>query len=538
MADRVLFNTRREANITRYQLLVAGLLAAGAIFLLLQSGLSLRWNLAHDAAVLHYGAFLIDHYDFVPYRDLYDTSLPLTYLFHLAIGTTLGYGNMAFRIVDVAYLAALLFVTFRIMRPFGSLVAWAAVVAFGILYQSFGHFFSLQRDYLAILPAAVAIWVAGSGALAGRRWRYLVVGAMFGLGASIKPHFVIGLPAVLLYALATDGQAIIPWKKAFDWRGFAGAVALAGVGLALAIAMPVAWVWYRGGLPALGSMVSEYLPLYSTLNGKFLMMGPREKWLYVFYETQVMGGKAGLLMTTVLGLYFGLIDSTLPAAQRRLVVLLAVLTPVYLLYTLIAAKFWAHHWMPFYYFAVCSSALALLPVEARGSATARRIFVLVAFAVGLGMILRPAPEFIDQVFNKTVEPGAHGRADIMTEFLARELEPGDTVQTLECVSGGSTTAFRRVGARLATPYICSTRFYHHLSTPTTQAFRRDFIARLEAAPPRFITSVPGMQQPRGPDTTTEFAELARFLAERYTVVLSGDSADGASYYVYERRDEP
>lgn len=538
MVNRVLSNTRREANLTWYQLLVAGLLAAGAIFLLFQSGLSLRWNLAHDAAVLHYGAFLIDHYDFVPYRDIYDTSLPLTYLFHLAIGTVLGYGDMAFRIVDVAYLAVLLFVTFRIMRPFGSLVAWAAVVAFGILYQSFGHFFSLQRDYLAILPAAVAIWVAGSGALAGRRWRYLVVGAMFGLGASIKPHFVIGLPAVLLYALATDGREIIPWRKLFDWRGFASAVALAGAGLAIAIALPVAWVWAEGGLPALWSMVSEYLPLYSALNGKFVMMGPREKWLYVFYTAQEMGGKAGVLMTAVLGLYFGLIDSALPAAQRRLVVLLAVLTPVYLLYTLIAAKFWAHHWMPFFYFAVCSGALVLLPVEARASAAARRIFALVAFAVGLVMILRPAPEFINQVFNNTIEPIAYGRADIMTEFLAREMEPGDTVQTLECVSGGSATAFRRVGARLATPYICSTRFYHHLSTPTTQAFRRDFIARLEAAPPHFITSVPGMQQPRGPDTTREFPELDQFLAENYEVVLSGVSADLASYYLYERKAAP
>lgn len=493
--------------------------------------ISLRWHAAHDSGYLHTILYLIDRYDLIPYKDIFEPSLPLTYLFHLSIGKTLGFGDLAFRVVDVIYLGALLFVTWRVMRPLGALVSWAALLSFGLLYQSYGAHMSLQRDVLCLLPAATAICIAGgTGTFGRRRWRYLAIGALFGLSASIKPHFPIGLPPVLLYALYADGRV---WRDQgfIDRRILGQAVLLAGLGLALVMALPLLWLWQRHALSAFYEIATNYLPLYRQLNGNQELLGSGEKWIYILNNAPLLGGKAGLMMAAALGIYFALVDMKLNPAQRRLVILLAVLMPVYVAYELIASKFWTYHWMPFFYFASCCGALVLLPLQDRYAPRGRRLFALMAFIVGIALTLRPAPEVYSQFRGQPPAPIAGGRADRMTSFLERELRPGDTVQPLDGVTGGSAAALRRTGAQLATPYIVDYQFYHHVSTAYIQGLRRDFIARLETAPPRFIISVPSPTRPTGLDTTKDFPELDGFMAARYHMALEDEG-----FTIYERNE--
>lgn len=514
-----------------HQRLVAVLLAMGTFYLAFQSLLSLRWSAAHDSGYLHTILYLIDRYDLIPYQDIFEPSLPLTYLFHLAIGKTFGFGDLAFRVVDLIYLGALLFVTWRVMRPLGALVAWAAALSFGLLYQSYGAHMSLQRDFLCLLPAAIAIWIAGdTGTFGRRRWRYLAIGVLFGLSASIKPHFPIGLLPVLFYAVYAAGQAR-PGRGFIDRRALAQAFLLAGLGLAAAVALPLLWLWQRQALSAFFEIATNYLPLYRQLNGNQELLGPGEKWIYILNNAPLLGGKAGLMMAAALGVYFGLVEMKLNPDQRRLVILLAVLMPVYVAYELIAAKFWTYHWMPFFYFATCCGALVLLPLQDRSAPRGRRLFALLVFIAGIALTLRPAPEVYSQVSGQSPAPIAGGRADRMTAFLERELRPGDTVQPLDGVTGGSAAALRRTGAQLATPYIVDYQFYHHVSTAYIQGLRRDFMARLESAPPRFIIDVPGPTRPAGLDTTKDFPELDSFLAARYRVALQDEG-----FTVYERHE--
>lgn len=519
---------QRRLTHPRYHVIVAAILTAGTLFLIFQTVLSLQWYLAHDSSYFHTIAFLIDRYDFVPYRDIFQFSLPLNLLFHLAIGKTLGYGDQAFRVVDVIYLGALLFMTWRVMRPFGGLVAWGAALSFGLLYQSFGATMTLQRDYLCLLPAATAIWLAGDVKTFGRgRWRYLAIGALFGLAVSIKPHSGIGLPPVLLYALFADehlGRAHSP----IDWRALVKPALLTGAGLAFIVALPLLWLQQSGGLPSFWDMMTHYIPLYNQLNGNQELLGPGERWIYVFNTAQMLGSKAGLLMTAALGIYFGLVDMELSGPQRRLVVLLAALMPLYVVYELFAGKFWTYHWMPFFYFATCCGALVLLPLQERTGHQARQLFALTAFVAGMALTLRPAPDVYNQVRGQPPAPIAGGRADAITAFLRRELHPGDTVQLLDGVTGGSMTALRRAEARLATPYIDDYQFYHHVSTDYIQGLRRDFLARLQAAPPRFMIYVPSPTRPHGVDSA-DFPELDNFLAAHYHPALAGDD-----FTIYER----
>lgn len=528
MSSSIIRLKRGLAGLT-YQSIAATALALGSLYFLFQTWLSLDWFSAHDSSYLHTILFLIDRYGLVPYRDIFEPSLPLTYMFHLAIGKTLGWSDPAFRLVDGVYLGTLLFVTWRIMRPLGGLVAWAAALSFGLLYQSFGPTMSLQRDFLCLLPAAVAIWVAGDVTLFGRRrWRYLAIGALFGLAAAIKPHFPIGLLPVLLYAAYADGR-LPAGPRAVAWRQLVTLAVLAGAGLALAFTLPLLWLWQMNALGAFWEITINYLPLYRQLNGNQELLGSGEKWIYMLNNAPALGGKAGLLMASALGLYWGVVEMKLSASQRRLVILLAVMLPVYFAYELIAAKFWAYHWMPFYYFACCCGALVLLPVQDRAGNRGRHLFALVVFVAGLALTLRPAPDVYAQVQGLPPAPIAGGRADRLTAFLQQNLELGDTVQPLDGVTGGSATALRRAGAELATPYIVDYQFYHHVSTPYIQGLRRDFLARLAAAPPRFVIDVPSPTRPQGIDTTDEFAALDAFLATNYHVALVDEG-----FTIYER----
>lgn len=501
-----------------YEVAVLAVLSIGSLYLLFQTVLSLQWPLVHDGAFLHTIAYLINTFDLAPYRDIFETTMPLGILIHVAITKAAGYGDLAFRVVDIAYLAALLFVTHRMMRPLGPLVAWAAALVFGLLYQSYGPQMSLQRDYLVLLPVAAAIWLGGRTEKRG--WHFVVIGALFGLAASVKPQFAIGLPPVLVYALASR-QQWIHWRRP-DWPDLIKTMLLAGGGAALAALPPFLWVWRTGGLTSWWAMLTDYLPLYNELSGNHKVLGPRERYLYLFQSTQLLGGQAALLIPATLGVYIELTRSRLTAAQRRLIILLVVLTLLYVVYVAIGGKFWTYHWMPFFYFATCCAVLIVRPLQDYEGGRSPKLLALSLFAASLLLILRPAPDLFRQLSGQPPLPAAGGRVALMTNYLADKIEPGDTIQPIDGLTGGGSHALMRVGGTLATPYINRTPFYHAVSTSTIQAIRADFLARLANDPPRFITDVPAIPPPSGVDTD-DFPALKQFIAEHYRVVLDEEN---------------
>ena len=189
------------------------LFASMSVLLLAELCLSLRWRMEHDSPLMHYVAFSIDRFGSVPYRDLFDLNFPGVFLLHLAIGRTLGYGDLAFRVVDLFYVVALAGLTWRLTRPLGGRVAWGAALLFPLNYLSHGPEMSLQRDTVAILPIAAASVLAT--ARTGRHRpvaRALVAGALFGLAGSLKPHLAIGLPVLLAYMCLEDQPGSRPTR--------------------------------------------------------------------------------------------------------------------------------------------------------------------------------------------------------------------------------------------------------------------------------------------------------------------------------------
>ncbi|MGH8545417.1 MAG: hypothetical protein ACREX3_17680, partial [Gammaproteobacteria bacterium] len=128
------------------ELIIIGLLFPLTLLFLIELLMSLNWRMAHDTPLLHYVAFLLDRHHYVLYRDVFETSMPGTFLFHLSIGKLFGYGDQAFRWVDLVWLGSLLAVTWNIMKQLGRRVAWASIVLFGLSYLAYGTHMSLQRD--------------------------------------------------------------------------------------------------------------------------------------------------------------------------------------------------------------------------------------------------------------------------------------------------------------------------------------------------------------------------------------------------------
>ena len=112
-----------------------------------------------EGSVLHYLAWMIDVQAAVPYKDVFETAFPGSFLFHMGIGHFFGYEDGAFRFVDSCWLLALMWTTWRIMRRVDPVIAWITALGFGSLYFKSGAGMTLQRDYVGILPVALALLV-------------------------------------------------------------------------------------------------------------------------------------------------------------------------------------------------------------------------------------------------------------------------------------------------------------------------------------------------------------------------------------------
>ena len=179
-------NLRREINgylrqhhVCSDDMIILSLFLPLSLLLTAELIMSLEWRMEHDFPLLHYVAFLIDHYNYIPYKDIFETSMPGTFVFHLGIGKCFGYGDLAFRIVDITWFLTLLVVTWAIVKHFGRRVAWATVVLFGLTYFQHGPEMSLQRDYVGILPISMAILLAISQFPSKLSIRTFLIGIFF-----------------------------------------------------------------------------------------------------------------------------------------------------------------------------------------------------------------------------------------------------------------------------------------------------------------------------------------------------------------------
>lgn len=519
-----LMHTWQKLIKARLDSLVSSAILGGLlIYLVAQWAASLSWRMVHDTPLLSYMAFLIDRYDAVPYRDIYTTDYPGALLFHLAIGKWLGYGDTAFRIVDIVWLTALLIVTWGIMRRFGRTVAAGSVMLFALSYFAHGPGMSLQRDYVAILPIAAAVWWT-MAATNKRLWLHAAsIGVLFGLAATVKPPLAIGLP--LVWGMLIMTKEASSWKQWLREGLGLGIIMLAG--LALPLLAAGWWIYHIGAWPAFLDMTQHYMPLHLGMTGDHKVIRGITRDLYLWRSYGQLGGLGVWLAPAVLGLYVALFGQHSASVKKCQLWLLAALAFAYSIEPVFSGQFWPYHWMPFQYFIVVLAGLSLQRLPTSTTSLRQRLFPLVLVALVAMMALAPRDEFYRQMMGQPPDPPKYGRVDAIAEFLQKHLTEGDRVQPLDW-TGGAVHAMLIAQARLATPFIYDYYFYHHISDPTIQELRAKFIEDLSAHPPRFIIDVQKSPRPHGRDTSNEFPELRAFIANHYTAVQNGDG-----YVIYE-----
>ncbi|HSC76321.1 MAG TPA: hypothetical protein VLB90_08810 [Pseudomonadales bacterium] len=478
--------------------LILGCLLVGYEYLMLQ------WPMMREAHFLHYIAYLINEHNFAPYRDVLETSWFGTFLFHMAIGKLFGYTSTAFRSADIVFLASLLFLTWKILRRLDFWLAWVGCLSFGLTYLHYGPANTLQRDYVLLLPIAAALLVALQ-----TDWhselRALLIGICFGAAASIKPHAIIGLPVILTLLYSQSGAERSIFRSLF-YCGLGGAGTM-GVGLL--------WLWYRNGLDAFIDMTLHYLPLYQELNGAHEMSTRTERWQNTlrWWKYFLWIWPYAIAVATAYGCY----NTEKKSQQRAIIISLATLAMCYNLYPLISGKFWDYHWIPYSYFSVLSTSILLFPPSRatwRNSLLSCCMILFFLYSLsgqyvpwqGLQNQIKNYPDIhIDQQFE----------ADV-ADFIKQRLLPGDTIQIIE-QGGPSTLYLLQADAVLATPYLGSFMFLHHIHEPYVQQAQQDFLQRLQEKPPKLFLVMTDFTRPSGINTITEIPGLKDFLNMHYQV---------------------
>ncbi|MEA2700171.1 MAG: hypothetical protein QOI66_4442, partial [Myxococcales bacterium] len=481
------------------------------------------WRTEHDVPLAHYSAFMHAEHGTRPYLQLFEISFPGTIIVHLALTRVFGYGDGGLMVANLLWFLALGGVTWLLMAPFGRLVAAGSVALFGVAYFSHGPAMMLQRDPILTLFVAAALL------LHVRAWlspslRRLLVGALLGVAAAIKPHAGLALLPLAVGELLSLRQA--------QAGGPAAAARTLGAylaGFAVPCLLVAAWLVASGGFGAWLEMSRQYMPLYLRMTGYHMTIEGSDRLRHLIKGVRLFGGQITWFVAAGAGSFLVLSDAPPSSPRARLTRLLLAEAGVFAIYPVFAGQFWDYHYIPFLYFLTLLSALCLVPVvAARGRVQA----LLPKMALVLALVAnQPLTESV-KLFLLSQPSVKSGQVDEMAAFLRARLRPGDTVQPLDW-TGGAVHAMLIARARLATRFMYDFHFYHHVSHPFIQLLRRRFLDEFQRAQPRFVLEYFGENKPwpSGKDTTREFPELQQILATSYRVQQSG-----LEYRIHERRE--
>jgi hypothetical protein len=457
---------------------------------------SLAWPLVGDAAIFHFIAGQMAM-GAVPYRDIIDVNMPLTYHLHAAVVAIGGMSDVAWRAFDLTAAAIISACIFVLVAPAGRAVAILAMLAVLVTHLLLGPYSAGQRDLLMSIPAlAAALASARTAEDPDHRRLYLALaGALAVIAASIKPS---GMLLLLLPVLATR----LSWRdiRRDIWRDIAWTIAGAAATGLLVLGLLIA----AGELGALIAMIRELLPLYGAMGARTIpeVLGATLVWLLPV---------TGLALAAALGI-------AAPKPPRvRVMIGLAVFG---LIHVLAQRKGWFYHIYPLAIGLACWGAWSLAALS-RG----RAFVCLMVIALTVGWRL-PGSAY------RAEDDPALRAASTMQAALVSSLPRGARVQMLDS-DNGAFLAMARAGMRQATPHI--QWFSLLMGEP---AVRSAFLAALAADPPAAILLTNG-EWPRGAgfEAAEDWPQFMAFLTSHYDLSFTGHE-DYIVWRLYLGRNAP
>ena len=508
-------NNTNHMSTKAFRVILALAIVIGGITAVVAAIASLRWRYVHDSPLMIYTGLLVSK-GAVPYRDFFDMNMPGPYFAMWAMGQIFGWNDLGSRWFDLLCLTSISVFTYRSLRRVGLLPAIAAPVLFALWYLRCGPAMSLQREYLGLVPFTAMLAVATADREGGISLpRCFASGVLAGLTILVKPQFLMLCVPPLAF-IATSGRRP---------HAIARRVVLFGAGAALVLCAMLLYLLATGGLRPFVDMAVNYWPLYTHMTGDHAPIDGIARLLYI-----VRALRDGLMTFYLPMAVVGVVVMDHVQQNRRFVRLVAALLLLAMLYPAAAGQFWNYHWIPFSYFALCAASLAAAPNESRGVAMILPAAMLVYLLAFYSSTIADDLWFHHKVRDSGA-PIKNGVPDEVAGFLRAHMEEGDAVQPLDW-SGGAVHGMLMARAPLATRFIYDFHFYHHVNHPYIAQLRREFMAELLAARPRFIVDVHGDKPwPQGPETTRDFPALTGFIEEQYRPAQTGQT-----YRIMERID--
>ena len=114
------------------------------------------WRITHDTVFIHYVTMLMDYFNKVPYLEIYDTSMPGTWLFHIFIAKFFGYTEAGLQFFNFIFTIVFFFVNFFVLWNLPLIARLVGSFYFLLVYQTYGQEMSLQRDVIGCLFIAIS----------------------------------------------------------------------------------------------------------------------------------------------------------------------------------------------------------------------------------------------------------------------------------------------------------------------------------------------------------------------------------------------
>ncbi len=465
------------------------------------------WRLVHDAPIMHYVAWQILE-GATPYRDLFDMNFPGVYVAHLLVLATLGSGDLAFRLFDVALLGVTGAGLWAALRSSGPSGGPAAAALFGLYHVAGGPWLAGQRELLlcALLAWSAAGAIAWTGASSRARPR-LLGGTAVALGAAVwvKPHAALLVPPLAWWV----------WSRCQGPMRIRALVTV-GAGLALPGVAFLAWLGWAGGLAAFMDITLGYLiPLYSRLGRSELVRELAER-------------DYGLLVLLGLAVWAGLGATVLTLTRRRgALAVLATGLGYGAAHFWLQGRGWEYHFYPLALFAVAvgGAGLGASVASRRGWLTATLVIALAVTAAALWTKGQRnlAPAWIEAKTTRV------GRVSAALEPL---VATGGTVQVLDTTDGG-IHALLRVKSRQPSRFLYDFHFHHDVGHPYVRRLRAELIGALRARPPAAVVVFAQGWPAGGYERVAGFPELQDWLSTGYRLAEEGDG-----YRLYVGRAAP
>ena len=217
---------------------------------------TLHWPLVGDAAVMHYGAFLLEH-GLAPYRQIVDINLPGCFPLDWTVIHVFGADALGWRLFDFALIGAAAAAMFAMARRNGWFGALFAACFLFVLHIHDGVDQAGERDLVLavfLLVACAAIfWALRRNAWVGS----LAFGMIAGAATLIKPNalpWAVGVLVLAAVALHRRRQRIAPHIMA------------ACLGFLAPVAADFLWLWREHAVRAWWLIMTRLIPYHAAID--------------------------------------------------------------------------------------------------------------------------------------------------------------------------------------------------------------------------------------------------------------------------------